>query len=684
MFNATTIRWSPITVAIVLGITACSSGGDSDADNAQGSLPSPALSFTASAATVNEGDSVTLTWDSANADSCEASDDWTGSKSLDGNETIQGLAADSQFTLTCRNSTGSVSETRSITVNSSVRPAPTLSFTAAPSVIDANGTSQLLWTAENADSCVASGAWGGTKPVSGAEGTTALAADARFELSCSQNQGPSVSRAVTVSVRPPSQGQSVLSGAVDSSYVGVETSGFVYVFSGDVAPDDRDGGSDDPVFVTPVIQTENSCSFSYQVPQLSSGRYTIAVTDGQTTDRPDQNDQLTFRGRQVVDVQQSGSVADFIAERVLTVGPGRDYSNVAAAVSAANAGDVIEIDAGVYEDDVVVIRDNDLVLRGVGGRAHIRGNREIGFQSGNDRQNGKGLWVLRGSRIRVENIEFSGADVVDDNGAGIRNEARDLTICNGFFHDNENGILGGAYGTLTIEYSEFDNNGYGEIGRTHNVYIDDGTSSTDKLVFRHNYSHRSNVGHLLKTRAYQNIVTFNNLSDEDGTGSYNIDVSNGGLTFVIGNIIQQGPGSGNGAIIAYGPEGLSGGRDHNLYVAHNTFVNDRSGGSFLQVNGSTSLLWSLNNIFAGGGTVYSGRSPDSEAGNVVAGDPGFADRSGRNYRLNPGSVAIDAGSTLGSADGQSLDPQYQYLEDARRELRIITAQPDAGAYESQP
>jgi hypothetical protein len=167
--------------------------------------------------------------------------------------------------------------------------------------------------------------------------------------------------------------------------------------------------------------------------------------------------------------------------------------------------------------------------------AHLRATQVIPFESGNDQRNGKGIWVTRGNNIQVENIEFSGARVTDLNGAGIRAEGVGLTICNSSFHDNENGILGGAYGRLLIEYSEFADNGIGEFGRTHNIYIDEGAGP---FIFQHNYSHHAHIGHLVKTRADVNYILYNRIMDEvSGNSSYSIDVPNGGLT-------HRQPGSG--------------------------------------------------------------------------------------------------------------------------------------------
>jgi hypothetical protein len=63
-----------------------------------------------------------------------------------------------------------------------------------------------------------------------------------------------------------------------------------------------------------------------------------------------------------------------VSKRVLRVGPGQKYSKPSVAARSARNGDVIEIAAGVYERDAAAWTQNNLTIRGVGGRAHLRAN----------------------------------------------------------------------------------------------------------------------------------------------------------------------------------------------------------------------------------------------------------------------------------------------------------------------
>ena len=150
------------------------------------------------------------------------------------------------------------------------------------------------------------------------------------------------------------------------------------------------------------------------------------------------------------------------------------------------------------------------------------------------------------------------------------------------------------------------------------------------------------MGHLLKTRAARNDIRYNRFSDEvTGNGSYAIDVPNGGTTYVVGNLIEQGPNTKNPASLSYlteGPNTLNPGQD--LHVAFNTFVNDGRSGKFI-LTGSllTTPVQILNNIFSGAGTI-TGQTTAVLEGNLAGLDFRFHNQSGYDYSLDTGSPAI--------------------------------------------
>ncbi|MEL6949405.1 MAG: hypothetical protein AAGM16_04670 [Pseudomonadota bacterium] len=79
----------------------------------------PTLSFSSDQNTIESGESVSLSWTADNATSCTASGDWSGSKPLNGNETMTNLTSNQSFTLNCTGAGGDVSRSVSVTVNAS-------------------------------------------------------------------------------------------------------------------------------------------------------------------------------------------------------------------------------------------------------------------------------------------------------------------------------------------------------------------------------------------------------------------------------------------------------------------------------------------------------------------------------------------------------------------------------------
>src|SRR5207247_204157 len=121
--------------------------------------------------------------------------------------------------------------------------------------------------------------------------------------------------------------------------------------------------------------------------------------------------------------------------RIVSVGPGKPFATPSQAAAVVNDGDIVEISAATYTADVAVWRANNLILRGVGGRPHLK--------AGGANAQGKAIWVIQGDNAAVENIEFSGEKVPDGNGAAIRHEGRRLTLRTCFIHDNDRGIHAG-------------------------------------------------------------------------------------------------------------------------------------------------------------------------------------------------------------------------------------------------
>lgn len=366
----------------------------------------------------------------------------------------------------------------------------------------------------------------------------------------------------------------------------------------------------------------------------------------------------------------------FVSATNWLVGSLQIYTLPSQVSSLVQDGDTVSINSGIYASDVAQWTANNLLLRGVGGYAHLKSN---GLSWG-----GKAIWVIGGNNNRVESIEFSECACISQNGAGIRQEGLNLTVSHCYFHDNEEGILAGTLNPskIIVEFCEFAYNGFG-TGYSHNLYI----NNIDTLIFQFNYSHHAFIGHELKSRAHVNYILYNRFSNEaTGNASREIDLPNGGTSYLIGNVIEQGPNSTNSGIIGFGLEGLINPFPQELYMINNTIVNEKQNGIFVDVQPGTDFYKAYNNIFAGGGNSLNGTANILDTSNNIRvtniASVGFANATNYDYHLTSGSMAINAGAFSGNSNnGFVLTPFYEYVHKTDSVNRNIFGIIDAGAYE---
>jgi hypothetical protein len=377
---------------------------------------------------------------------------------------------------------------------------------------------------------------------------------------------------------------------------------------------------------------------------------------------------------------------------VLKVGPGREFTLPSAGARAALPGDVVEIDAGDYLGDSAVWTADRLVIRAFGGTAHIRGEGVALVQD-------KALWLVQGDDIRIEHIEFSGARSRDRNGAGIRAEGDRLHVSGCFFHDNETGLLSNpvAGGSLVVEHSEFARNGHPD-GQAHQIYV----NAMQRFELRYSYIHDTIIGSAVKSRAAHNLIAYNRIVDgAEGSSNYSIDLTDGGVALLAGNVLEQGPRSENPQIVAYATESAAH-QPQQLVLIHNTLVNDRHDGTFV-LNRGAAVAHLYNNLLLGPGQPFTG--PALALGNVVVrdgwpvrGDAGLGGATGSadnrvvrgravrsrgllDYQLREDSPARDAAIALENGAGLEMIPAFEYRHPLGARRRRVEGALDAGAFE---
>lgn len=306
--------------------------------------------------------------------------------------------------------------------------------------------------------------------------------------------------------------------------------------------------------------------------------------------------------------------AGLAAGRILEVGPDRALKAPSDAAAVARRGDTIRIDAGSYADCAVWITPG-LTIEGAGGYAHVR---DVACD-------GKAIWVFYRAPVRVRHVRFSGARVPRRNGAGIRWEGNGaLTVDDGWFHDNQMGILthNRAVSSLAVTRSRFERNGDCETFCGHAVYAGRIASATvrDSVFLDHRF------GHHIKSRALVSVIVGNRIGDGlAGTSSYAINLPESGTALIRLNTIQKGPRSDNVlCAICIGEEiAVEGEPGKGLYPAHpsrgirierNSFRNETGSAetAFVWNRGPHAVSLSGNEISGPGDEYFKGPRPDSE------------------------------------------------------------------------
>ena len=292
--------------------------------------------------------------------------------------------------------------------------------------------------------------------------------------------------------------------------------------------------------------------------------------------------------------------------KVIQVGAEREIRTLRQAAKIARDGDTIEVDAGDYEGDTAVWTQNNLIIRGIGVRPRL-------VADGVNAAEGKGIFVIKGGDVTIENIGFFGARVRDRNGAGIRHERGRLKVMGCAFEGNQNGILTSNNSEHRTARGRFHISQQWRWGwASHHLYA--GTIAV--LDVRGSYFGPARIGHLLKSRAKVTSVFYNRLTGEGGTSSYEIDIPNGGDFKAIGNLVQQGNQTENRALISYGAEGYRWPLNH-AHIVFNTLVNDRmQGGVFIFMRAGPAEGWISNNLLVGRGEMEV-KAPATVAGNAA-------------------------------------------------------------------
>ncbi|HLL19470.1 MAG TPA: hypothetical protein VK439_11875 [Rubrivivax sp.] len=347
------------------------------------------------------------------------------------------------------------------------------------------------------------------------------------------------------------------------------------------------------------------------------------------------------------------------------------------AVARAQDGDTIELLPGDYRGGLV-LNQRKLTLRGVGkvtvkGDGKLNGNGDI-----------KALWTVRGGDVTIDNVSFRGARAADGGGAGVRQEGGRLTLRGCQLFDNEYGLL-----AINDERAEvvIDSCVFGMapkvVGGLHHLLS---AGRINKLSITGSRFQQGFEGHLIKSRARENVIAYNMIHDGvRGGASYEINLAEGGLATVIGNVIGQGADSQNPTIVAYGTEGR-GWEKNTLLLAHNTLIHNGWMPAWFLRSFADRLpqgaeLHAINNLLVGPGVFWLGASGNF-AGNRQASGRMLRDIETYGFELPPGSMWRGSGVDPRQVAGHDLSPKREFeWPVGTRELAANLSSWSPGAYQ---
>lgn len=397
--------------------------------------------------------------------------------------------------------------------------------------------------------------------------------------------------------------------------------------------------------------------------------------------------------------------AQYAFATVWHVGATQTYTLPSQVKNLVQDGDTIYINGGVYANDATKWTNKNLKFIGLG----TGGNRTV-LQYTGDIPNGKGIFVFETpgtcDNAYLENIVFDGAQISNGNGAngaGIRFQANNLTVNNCKFMNCQNGILEGngsvTTSNVTILNSEFVNNGYQLqndptfSGYEHHIYIS--PSAATLLVKNCYFHHPRGQANSLKTRAQRSFILYNLIDEEaTGYGSWELNIAQGGLNVIMGNVIIQGAAGANHGIVGYDAATNT---LEDFYFINNTVINQYVGNIkyfYIVPTSGINTFKIYNNIFASvtgaSNTLFSGNIPAvlDSAHNLMAVNYltlGFTNPAVHDYSLTVASTkAIDNGTNAGTTNTAfSLTPVNMYLafDSALLPRSITGGLIDIGAYE---
>lgn len=336
------------------------------------------------------------------------------------------------------------------------------------------------------------------------------------------------------------------------------------------------------------------------------------------------------------------------------VTPGSSPTALADAVREAQDGDVIGLMSGTYTE-ALVVENRRLTFRGIGAQPTVI--------SGEGKAKAlDALWQFKGGQVVLQNLTFRGARSPMGTGTAVQQQGGRLVVQGSTFEDNEQCLvaLNDERAVLEIRDSVFARAPKVEGGLFHLLNV----GRIAKLEMTGSRLQQGFEGHLVKTRARENLIAYNSLNDGVyGAASYEVEIASGGIATLVGNVFGQGIQAANPTMLAYGTDGLRWDRNE-LWLAHNTFINYGWSPavfvrSFDDPAGARAKVVAVNNLLVGPGVFWPAVRGEL-AGNRYATRGMLNDLWTYAMELPIDSVWRDSGVDPRNIHGRDLSPQAEF------------------------
>lgn len=266
---------------------------------------------------------------------------------------------------------------------------------------------------------------------------------------------------------------------------------------------------------------------------------------------------------------------------ILSVGAGKQFTTIAAAVAAARDGDTVAVTAGTYLNDFATTKAK-ISLVAVGGSVTMLDTKVMA--------SGQALLTVT-TDAAINGFVFSGAHSADGTAAGILITGGATVLQDSLVSGNQNGLVArGTAATVLVQGSEFAANGNAD-GFSHNIAV----GAIASLTIQDSYVHDAVGGQEVRSLAAATTIRGSRIEDNGAAALNAIDLPNGGIAVIEDNTIEKGAASLLAAAIQFG--GGTVGARNSLAVSGNVFVADRAGAVVLKNQVMQAASLSGNKIF---------------------------------------------------------------------------------------